>query len=83
MNYVLAQRLELLEEVKRLQGSLGVSGDMSYTCETAGYFFLYQVSVHRMFPWCSHSLLQFSCVHGIMESEVLFTYLFLIRDQVL
>ncbi|KAK7100268.1 RNA helicase aquarius-like [Littorina saxatilis] len=43
VNYVLAQRLELLEEVKRLQDSLGVTGDMSYTCETAGYFFLYQV----------------------------------------
>ena len=47
VNYVLAQRLELLEEVKRLQGSLGVTGDMSYTCETAGYFFLYQVSILR------------------------------------
>ncbi|XP_071117060.1 RNA helicase aquarius-like [Haliotis cracherodii] len=43
VNYVLAQRLELLEEVARLQGSLGVTGDMSYTCETAGYFYLYQV----------------------------------------
>ena len=43
VNYVLAQRMELLEEVSRLQTSLGVSGDMSYTCETAGYFFLYQV----------------------------------------
>jgi intron-binding protein aquarius len=45
VNYVLAQRLELLDEVKRLQSSLGVSGDMSYTCETAGYFFLYQVTL--------------------------------------
>ncbi|XP_041357905.1 RNA helicase aquarius-like [Gigantopelta aegis] len=43
VNYVLAQRLELLQEVARLQSSLGVTGDMSYTCETAGYFFLYQV----------------------------------------
>ena len=43
VNYVLAQRLELLEEVARLQSSLDVQGDMSYTCETAGYFYLYQV----------------------------------------
>ncbi|KAL3868820.1 hypothetical protein ACJMK2_041579 [Sinanodonta woodiana] len=43
VNYVLAQRLELLEEVERLQNSFGVPGDVSYTCETAGYFYLYQV----------------------------------------
>ncbi|XP_019790804.2 RNA helicase aquarius isoform X4 [Tursiops truncatus] len=43
VNYVLARRIKLLEEVKRLQKSLGVPGDASYTCETAGYFFLYQV----------------------------------------
>lgn len=43
VNFVLAKRLELLSEVQRLQESLGVHGDMSYTCETAGYFFLYQV----------------------------------------
>ena len=43
VNYVLAQRLELLQEVSRLQESLDVKGDMSYTCETAGYFFIYQV----------------------------------------
>ena len=43
VNYVLAQRLELLQEVRRLQESLGVGGDMSYTCETAGYFYMYQV----------------------------------------
>ncbi|XP_022090524.1 intron-binding protein aquarius-like [Acanthaster planci] len=43
VNYVLALRLELLKEVERLQRSLGVIGDVSYTCETAGHFFLYQV----------------------------------------
>ncbi|KAJ8045846.1 RNA helicase aquarius [Holothuria leucospilota] len=43
VNYVLAQRLELLKEVERLQGSLDVPGDVAYTCETAGHFFLYQV----------------------------------------
>ncbi|XP_012504572.1 PREDICTED: intron-binding protein aquarius [Propithecus coquereli] len=35
VNYVLARRIELLEEVKRLQKSLGVPGDASYTCETS------------------------------------------------
>ena len=48
VNFVLAQRLELLEEVGRLQNSLNVPGDMSYTCETAGYFYLYQVSFSTM-----------------------------------
>ncbi|KAK8780544.1 hypothetical protein V5799_018116 [Amblyomma americanum] len=43
VNYVLGKRLELLQEVSRLQDSLGVSGDVSYTCETAGFFYLYQV----------------------------------------
>lgn len=45
VNYVLAQRLELLQEVARLQSSLGVQGDVSYTCETAGHFYLYQVLI--------------------------------------
>ena len=43
VNYVLAKRIELLDEVTRLQKSLGVSGDVAYTCETARYFFLYQI----------------------------------------
>ncbi|MBN3326288.1 AQR helicase, partial [Atractosteus spatula] len=43
VNYVLARRLELLREVARLQESLEVPGDVSYTCETAGHFYLYQV----------------------------------------
>lgn len=43
VNYILAQRLELLQEVARLQESLKVPGDVSYTCETAGYFYIYQV----------------------------------------
>ena len=62
VNFILALRLELLGEVKRLQVSvlptpkggggvvtlyvqntLGVSGDVAYTCETAGHFYLYQV----------------------------------------
>ena len=44
VNFVLAQRLELLEEVARLQQTLGVRGDVAYTCETAGHFYLYHVS---------------------------------------
>lgn len=43
VNYVLSKRLELLREVERLQSSLNVKGDVSYTCETAGHFYLYQV----------------------------------------
>ncbi|XP_074037324.1 RNA helicase aquarius isoform X2 [Leptinotarsa decemlineata] len=43
VNYVLAKRLELLMEVERLQRSIKVQGDVAYTCETAGYFYLYQI----------------------------------------
>ncbi|XP_076342913.1 LOW QUALITY PROTEIN: RNA helicase aquarius [Tachypleus tridentatus] len=43
VNFVLAKRLDLLKDVSRLQDSLGVIGDVSYTCETAGHFYLYQV----------------------------------------
>ena len=43
VNYVLAKRLELLKDVQKLQESVGVPGDVAYTCETAGYFFLYHV----------------------------------------
>ena len=43
MNFVLSQRIELLDEVNRLKESLGVVGDVSYTCETAGHFYLYHV----------------------------------------
>ncbi|GFV81916.1 RNA helicase aquarius [Trichonephila clavipes] len=43
VNFVLAKRLELLNEVGRLQESLNVPGDVSYTCETAGHFYMYHV----------------------------------------
>lgn len=43
VNYVLAKRIDLLNQVQKLQESLNVSGDVAYTCETAGYFYLYQV----------------------------------------
>ncbi|XP_008556253.1 RNA helicase aquarius [Microplitis demolitor] len=43
VNYVLAKRIDLLAEVQRLKESLNVKGDVAYTCETAGYFFMDQV----------------------------------------
>lgn len=43
VNYVLSQRLELLKKVNKLQDSLDVTGDVSYTCETAGHFYLYEI----------------------------------------
>ena len=43
VNYVLAKRMELLVKVGKLQESLDVKGDVAYTCETSGYFFLYQI----------------------------------------
>ncbi|CAF0926502.1 unnamed protein product [Adineta ricciae] len=43
VNYILKKRLELLEQVERLQKSLNVTGDLSYTCETAAHFYLYNV----------------------------------------
>lgn len=43
VNFVLAKRLDLLNEVQKLQESLEVAGDVAYTCETAGHFYLYQV----------------------------------------
>ncbi|XP_034941084.1 RNA helicase aquarius [Chelonus insularis] len=43
VNYVLAKRLDLLMDVQRLQESLNVKGDVAYTCETAGHFFMDQV----------------------------------------
>ncbi|XP_008195128.2 RNA helicase aquarius [Tribolium castaneum] len=43
VNYVLAKRLDLLVEVQKLQESLDVKGDVAYTCETAGHFYLYQI----------------------------------------
>ncbi|XP_050306133.1 RNA helicase aquarius isoform X2 [Anthonomus grandis grandis] len=43
VNYVLAKRIDLLNEVQKLQESLNVEGDQAYTCETAGYFYLYQI----------------------------------------
>ena len=40
---MLAKRLELLDKVSKLKNSLGVLGDVAYTCETSGYFFLYEI----------------------------------------
>lgn len=52
VNYVLRQRMQLLNQVQKLQESLGVGGDVAYTCETAGYFYLYQV-LARWEKFCS------------------------------
>lgn len=43
VNYVLAKRLQLLNEVSRLALSIGIQSDVAYTCETASYFFLYHI----------------------------------------
>lgn len=40
VNWCLARRSQLLTQVQRLAVSLGVPGDIGYTCETAEYFYL-------------------------------------------
>ncbi|CAG8678431.1 9133_t:CDS:10, partial [Funneliformis caledonium] len=43
VNSFLEKRLSLLSEVDRLAKSLQIGGEYGYTCETAGYFYLYHV----------------------------------------
>lgn len=43
VNFVLGERLVLLQEVARLHEIFKLAGEASYTCETAGYFYVYQV----------------------------------------
>lgn len=43
VNYVLQKRIDLLEQVARLAETLELTSDVAYTCETAGYFYLYHV----------------------------------------
>ncbi|XP_054156654.1 RNA helicase aquarius-like [Oppia nitens] len=43
VNYVLAKRLDLLGQVEQLAKSLNIQSDVGYTCETAGYFYLYNI----------------------------------------
>ncbi|CAG8601288.1 9980_t:CDS:10 [Paraglomus brasilianum] len=43
VNSFLEKRLALLEEVDRLAKSLDIGGEHGYTCETAGYFYLYHI----------------------------------------
>jgi intron-binding protein aquarius len=43
VNYVLAKRLDLLNKVGLLATSLDIKSDVAYTCETAGYFYLYHI----------------------------------------
>lgn len=40
VNWSLERRMQLLGQVQRLAVSLGIPGDMGYTCETASYFYL-------------------------------------------
>jgi intron-binding protein aquarius len=40
---MLARRLELLDQVAEMARQLGESPDASYSCETAGYFYLLHV----------------------------------------
>ena len=40
VNWSLARRGQLLQQIQFLASSLGVAGDVGYTCETAEYFFL-------------------------------------------
>ena len=58
VNFILALRLELLQEVEKLQKSLSVTGDVSYTCETVAYFFLYQVTTPTNTHVDAHSTLE-------------------------
>jgi len=39
VNYVLSHRIELLRKVEKLRDSLGETGDVGYSCETAGQFY--------------------------------------------
>ncbi|PKA60044.1 Regulator of nonsense transcripts 1 like [Apostasia shenzhenica] len=43
VNAMLVRRLELLSEVERMARSLKLPEDVGYTCETAGYFWLFHV----------------------------------------
>lgn len=43
VNYVLSKRMYLLYEVGKLAKSLNITSDVNYTCETASYFYLYQI----------------------------------------
>ncbi|KAL6757285.1 hypothetical protein V8C86DRAFT_1695364 [Haematococcus lacustris] len=47
VNAMLARRLELLASVERMARQFGVVEDISYTCETAGYFWL----MHGLSRW--------------------------------
>ncbi|KAI1730104.1 AAA domain-containing protein [Ditylenchus destructor] len=44
VNYVLKERLNLLKRVEKLRDIVGEIGDVSYSCETAGYFYRYTVA---------------------------------------
>eukprot|EP01124_Arcella_intermedia_P005338 TRINITY_DN13146_c0_g2_i2.p1 TRINITY_DN13146_c0_g2~~TRINITY_DN13146_c0_g2_i2.p1 ORF type:complete len:964 (-),score=302.60 TRINITY_DN13146_c0_g2_i2:20-2911(-) len=43
VNYMLQLRLDLLSQVEKLAESIGISGDVAYTCETARNFWVYHI----------------------------------------
>ena len=49
VDYILNKRMQLLEEVGQLQSSIGVAGEMAYTCETAFFHsFVYNRYIEEM-----------------------------------
>lgn len=69
VDYILQRRLDLLGQVDRLAKCLRVPGDVSYTCETASYFFLHHVvsSWERYLQACAN-------VMGTGDEETSSTY---------
>ncbi|OXA60041.1 Intron-binding protein aquarius [Folsomia candida] len=65
VNYVLAKRLDLLVEVEKLQKSLNVCGDVAYTCETSGFFF-----VHHVLPNWERFLIKVKAANASVEGNV-------------
>ena len=83
VNYVLAKRLDLLMEVQRLQDSLDVAGDVAYTCETAGHFFLYQILARwerflsRVRPATGKVCVVLCCLANTIDMRLLILFLFM------
>ncbi|CAG8442045.1 1306_t:CDS:10 [Diversispora eburnea] len=72
------KRLSLLKEVDRLAKSLNVGGEHGYTCETAGYFYLYHV-LSKWEPYidkCRQGLEKRNVSVEIMRNEFIFTKYF-------
>lgn len=67
VNYVLAKRMELLEQVGRLQNTLNVTADASATCELAHHFYVYHVKPRWQY-----------FIHQCNKKEVTCLYLFIL-----